>query len=110
MSNPEKNKFSSRRARPQTLAGAVGALMQMFGPRASDADLVARWDVVMGADLASMVRLASIKKTPEKKFNIALRATNPAFALQLSYRLDEIRARIDQYFGYAAVAKISIRK
>ncbi|MBD5389327.1 DUF721 domain-containing protein, partial [bacterium] len=55
MSHPE-NKLNIRRARPQTLAGAVGGLMQLFGRRASDADLVARWDEIMGPDIAAMAR------------------------------------------------------
>ena len=109
MSRPE-NKFAVRRARPQTLAGVVGGLMQMFGPRATDADLMRRWDEIMGADIAAMAKLAAIKKTADKRFNVAVRASNPAFALQLSYDVDEIRRRIDRYFGYPAVAKITIRK
>ncbi len=99
-----------RRARPQALAGAIGTLMQMFGPRTSDADLMARWNEIMGPEIAGMAQLTSIKKTPNKQFNIAIRAVNPAFALQLSYMTQDIKQRIDKYFGYAAVAKIIIRK
>ena len=99
-----------RGRRPQTIAGAIGGLMQMFGPRASDADLMRRWDDVMGPDIAAIAKLAAIKKTPDKKFNVAVRAANPAFALQLSYMTDEIRARINKYFGYDAVAKVTVRK
>ena len=110
MSNPEKSRLDVRRARPQTLAGVVGGLMQMFGPRTSDADLMRRWDEIMGPDIATIARLAAIKKTPDKKFNVAVRAANPAFALQLSYMTGDIAARINKYFGYDAVAKITIRK
>ncbi|MDE6477966.1 MAG: DUF721 domain-containing protein [Alphaproteobacteria bacterium] len=109
MSNPS-SKFNVRAARPQTIGGVMGGFMRMFGPRASDADLIARWDEIMGADIASVARLAALRRAPDKKFNVAVRAANPAFALQLSYQTDEIRRRINKYFGYDAVAKITIRK
>ena len=44
------------------------------------------------------------------RFNITLRPTNPAFTLQLSYMSDEIKNKINKYFGRDAVAKISFRK
>lgn len=106
----QPNKLDQRRARPQTLASAFGGLMKIFGTRASDADLLARWGDIMGDDIASITKLVAITKTKDKKFNIAVRAANPAFALQLSYQTDEIAKRINKYFAYDAVAKITIRK
>ena len=104
------NKLDNRYARPQTLASAFGGLIKIFGARASDADLAARWGDIMGDDIASVTKLVGITKTRDKKFNIAVRAANPAFALQLSYQTDEITRRINKYFGYNAVGKITIRK
>ena len=46
----------------------------------------------------------------DEKFNIVLRPATPAFALQLSYMSDEITNRINKYFGYDAVGKISFKK
>ncbi len=109
MSNPA-NKFSVRAARPQTIAGVMGGFMRMFGRRASDTDLTNRWDEIMGADIATVARLAGVRRAGDNQFNVAVRAANPAFALQLSYQTDEIRRRINTYFGYDAVAKITIRK
>ena len=54
--------------------------------------------------------LAGITKTRDKKFNIAVKPKNPAFALQLSYSVPEITKRINKYFGYDAVNKITFRK
>ena len=102
--------FDKRYSRPQTIASAFGSLLKLFGNRATDTGLVKRWDNVMGDDIASVARLVSIIKTKDKKFNIAVRATNPAFALKLSYQIDEITKRINKYFGYSAVNKITIRK
>lgn len=109
MSN-QKSKFETRTARPQTLAAALGGLIKIFGGHASDADLAARWGEIMGADIGGVSTLAGIKKTRDGKFNIAVRPLNPAFALQLSYQSAEITKRINKYFGYDAVNKITFRK
>ena len=109
MSNQDK-KIDQRLTRPQTIAGALGGLMQIFGVRASDADLVARWDDIMGADIANVARLAAIRKNRDNTFNVVIRPAVPAYALQLSYQSDEIIKRINKYLGYNAVGKISFRK
>ncbi|MDR2413331.1 MAG: DUF721 domain-containing protein [Rickettsiales bacterium] len=106
----KKPDLGKRTTRPQTLASAFGGLMKIFGRRASDADLSDRWAEIMGDDIASVAKLAGISKTKDRKFNIAVRAANPAFALQLSYQKDEIARRINKYFGYEAVGKVMIRK
>jgi hypothetical protein len=64
----------------------------------------------MGDDIASIAKLAAIKKNRDNTFNIVIRPTNPAYTLQLSYQSDEIIKRINKYFGYNAVGKISFRK
>ena len=84
--------------------------MQIFGVRASDADLLARWDDIMGTDIASIAKLAAIRKNRDNTFNVVIRPAVPAYALQLSYSKDEIIKRINKYFGYNAVGKISFRK
>ncbi len=109
MSNHDK-KFNERTSRPQTIGGALGGLIKIFGVRASDSDLVARWDEIMGRDIASVARIAAIKKNRDNTFNVVLRPAVPAYALQLSYRSDEIIQKINKYFGYDAVSKISFRK
>ena len=109
MSNHDK-KFNERTSRPQTIGGALGGLIKIFGVRASDSDLMARWDEIMGADIAAVARLAAIKKNRDNTFNVVIRPTVPAYALQLSYRSDEIIRKINKYFGYNAVSKISFRK
>ncbi len=58
--------------------------------------------------------LASIVGKPElfslKKFNIALRAANPALALQIKYMTADIILRANKYFGYDAVNKVIVKK
>lgn len=109
MSNHDK-KFDERTKRPQTIGGALGGLIKIFGIRASDSDLAARWDEIMGTDIASVARLAAIRKNRDNTFNVVIRPAHPAYALQLSYQSDEIVKRINKYFGYDAVGKISFRK
>lgn len=109
MSNHDK-RFDERSKRPQTIAGALGGLIKIFGVRASDADLAQRWATIMGPDIALIAHLAAIRKNRDNTFNIVIRPTNPAYTLQLSYQKDEIIKRINRYFGYDAVGKISFRK
>jgi len=109
MSN-QPDKLAQRSRRPGTIGAALGELMSILGVRASDADLVARWDVIMGSDIASIARVAAVRKMRDGKYNIVVRPANPAFALQLSYMTPEITTRINKYFGRDAVGKISFRK
>lgn len=110
MSNQQNKKIEIHTARPHTLAGAIGGLFRIFGARVSDADLSARWSEIMGNDIGAISTLAAIKKTQNGKFNIAVRPINPAFALQLSYQSAEITKRVNKYFGYDAVNKVTFRK
>ena len=105
-----KPNLSLRTSHPQSLGGAFGGLLRIFGARASDADLAARWDEIVGSDLARLGRLGGTRKTKDKKFNITLKASQPAFATELSYRTEEFRARINKYFGHDAVGKITVKK
>ena len=109
MSN-QKNDLSIRTKRPQTIAGALGGLMRIFGVRASDSDLVARWSQIMGAEIANMADICAIKKTRDGTYNIVLRPRNPAYTLKLSYMVSDIKNRINKYFGTDCVGKISFRK
>ena len=110
MSNQQNKKMDVRTAHPHTLASAIGGLFRIWGARVSDADLAARWSEIMGADIGGISTLAAIKKTQDGRFNIAVRPINPAFALQLSYQADEITKRVNKYFGYDAVNKVTFRK
>ena len=105
-----KPNLSGRISRPQSLGGAFGGLLKIFGVRASDADLASRWDEIIGSDLARIGKLSGIKKTKDKKINILIKPAVPAMATELSYRTEEFRLKINKYFGYDAVEKIIIGK
>jgi hypothetical protein len=111
MSNQDKKvDLNVRKNRPQTLASVFGGFIEMLGGRVSDADLANNWLNIVGDDIAKIANLVAVKKTRTKQFNIVLRPVSAAFALELSYKLDEIKDKIDKYYGYDAVAKITIRK
>ncbi|MCL2331569.1 MAG: DUF721 domain-containing protein [Proteobacteria bacterium] len=113
---PIKPNLEKRKLRPQSLGGAFGGLLKIFGARASDSDLAARWAEIAGKDIADMADLAGISKGIKNRETgaggrtLTIRAKNPAFALALSYRAEEIRIAVNKYFGYDAVSKIKVTK
>lgn len=110
LNQDSKNKIKMRKSRPQTLAASFGGLLESFGVRASDSDLVENWQSIVGTDIARIANVVAIKVVQNKKFNIVLRPVSPAFALELSYKIEECKKKINKYYGYDAVSKITIRK
>jgi len=101
--------FSKRISRPTSLGGAFGSLLRAFGRTASDADLAARWPEIVGADIAGAAAIVGLSKAKTGR-TLTVKSINPAGALALSYRKDEIIRAVNKYFGYNAVAKIVIKK
>ena len=111
MSNQNKRiNLDVRKSRPQTLASAFGGLMEIFGARTGDADLAKNWKNIVSRDISDIANVVAVKKTRDKKFNIVLRPVLPAFALELSYKVEECKKQIEKYYGTDSVAKITIRK
>ena len=88
----------------------MGSLLEAFGVRASDADLANNWRNIVGNEIANIATVVSVKNTRGNKFNIVLRPVSPAFALELSYKKEECKNKINKYYGRDAVDKIIIRK
>ena len=111
MSNQDKKvNLDLRKSRPQTLASAFGGLMEMFGVRTSDADLINNWSKIVGDDISKISTVVVIKLSRDKKFNIVIKPISPAFALELSYKVEEIKTKVNKYYGRESVSKITIRK
>ena len=108
--NKFDNKLNARLKKPTTIAAAFGSVFQIFNRPASGADLSERWNEIMGPDISSIAKLVAIKKTICNKYSVVIKPTNPALALQLSYSNDEILRRINKYFGYDAISKITYKK
>ena len=111
MSNQDKKiNLDIRKNRPQTLAAVFGGFMELLGGRTADADLAKNWDNIVGEDISNIAKVVAIKKTRDKKLNVVLRPVSPAFALELSYKKEECKNKINKYYGRDAVDKIIIRK
>lgn len=110
LNQDKKINLETRKARPQTLAAAFGGLLEMFGVRTSDADLANDWEKIVGTDISKISKIIAVKISRDKKFNIVLRPVSPAFALELSYKVDEIKTKVNKYYGRDCVGKITIRK
>lgn len=111
MSNQDRKiNLDVRTSRPQTLASVLGDLMEIFGVRTSDADLVKNWKNIVSDDISNIANVVAVKKMRDGKFNIVLRPINPAFALELSYKIDDCKNQINKYYARDAVAKITVRK
>lgn len=111
MSNQDKKfNLDVRKGGPQTLASAFGGLLNIFGVRASDADLAQNWNNIVSSDISNIANVVAVKKTRDGKFNIVLRPVNPAFALELSYKVENCKTQINKYYARDAVGKITIRK
>ena len=106
----KKINLDVRKNRPQTLASAFGGLMEIFGARTGDSDLAKNWKTIVSKDISSIANVVAVRKTRDKKFNVVLRPINPSFALELSYRLEDCKKQLNNYYGTDAVAKITIRK
>jgi hypothetical protein len=110
LNQDKKLNFTVRKNRPQTLASVFGGFIDMLGGRVADADLAKNWSNILGKDVVKIANLVAVKQNKNKKLNIVLRPVSSAFALELSYKLDEIKNKINKYYGYDAVGKITIRK
>ncbi len=110
LNQDKKVNLDIRKNRPQTLASAFGNLIEMFGVKTGGSDLANNWENVVGLDVAKISKVVAVKLSRDKKFNVVLRPVSPAFALELSYKVDEIKEKINKYYGRDAVAKITIRK
>ena len=110
LSQDKKILLEKRKERPQTLAAALGSILDTFGVRPSDADLAENWQMIVGEEIAKISSVVAVKTTKNKKFNIVLRPVSPAFAMELSYNIDKCKDKINKYYGRDAVEKITIRK
>lgn len=96
----------------------VAAAFERFGFHT--AEIMTSWETIVGADLARMTRPETIKWPRGARGRVAddddarasgatlVVACDPAFALEVSYRTRDIVDRINQYFGYRAIAQLRI--
>lgn len=72
-------------------------------------DIIARWADIVGPEAAAMSRPLAIRFPRGKRSEAALEVrVSPAFAPLFQHQGPQIIARINGYFGYAAIARLSI--
>jgi hypothetical protein len=97
----------------------AGAVFERFGFHS--AEIMTSWDTIVGADLARLTRPEAIRWPRGAKSRIATEedggraggatlviGCDPAFALEVSYRTEDIIDRINRYFGYRAIAQLRV--
>lgn len=97
----------------------VGAAFEKFGFHT--AEIMTSWETIVGADLARITRPEAIRWPRGGKATVAsadeslrtagatlIVASDPAFALEVSYRTRDIIDRINRYFGYRAIAQLRV--
>jgi hypothetical protein len=106
--------ISSRRTsgRPRALGTTVEKLTRpIFGKRGfSEAAIVTDWASVIGAELARHTRPERIAfaRHSRSEGTLHLRVANSGLALELQHLEPQLIERINRYFGYRAVARVSI--
>lgn len=99
----------------------TAAVFQKFGFHS--AEIMASWPTIVGSDVARLTRPESIKWPRGSKAAATegddegrsagatlIVATDPAFALEVSYRHKEIIDRINRYFGYRAIGQLKVHQ
>lgn len=100
------------------LPKVVAAAFERYGFHT--AEILTSWETIVGADLARLTRPQSIK-WPRGKGRAEAEedgsatggatlviACEPAFALEVAYRKNDIVDRINRYFGYRAIAQLRV--
>ncbi len=98
----------------------TAAVFQKFGFH--NAEIMASWETIVGPELARLTRPEAIKWPRGAKVQgeadddgrnagaTLIVATDPAFALDVSYRHKEIIDRINRYFGYRAIGQVKVHQ
>ena len=76
---------------------------------ALDPRLAANWDEIVGPDLAKLCRPLQTKAHGRAK-SLEVAVANGAAGMQLQYRLETLRQKVNAYLGPGAIARVTIRQ
>ncbi|ODU68782.1 MAG: hypothetical protein ABT11_15160 [Novosphingobium sp. SCN 66-18] len=112
----DDDEYASRAGRRGGEAMAIGALLQTATAPAmrrmgfGKSGLIARWGEIVGPALARYSSPITLRYPPGRRAGGVLDvATDPARAVELRAEIPALIARINDLFGYPAVANINIR-
>lgn len=86
------------------------------------AEIMTSWEAIAGQELARLTRPDAIKWPRGSRIvgddvddsraggATLVLACDPAFALEVSYRSEEIIDRVNRYFGYRAISQLKLRQ
>ena len=109
-----KGAVTRRRRGLEALAGSLpGVAARALGRRGfADAGLLAAWPQVVGKDLAEScapLRLSFPNRQERRDGNLLLRV-EPGAALELQHLAPQLLERVNVYFGYRAVARLTLQQ
>jgi hypothetical protein len=74
----------------------------------AQADLLARWDTIVGPEIAAICVPRQFKRLrPDAPGTLVLKA-HAGRGLELQYQIPQVISRVNQYFGYQAIAAVKI--
>ena len=75
------------------------------------ADVLAHWQDILGPDLASGVTPFSVSFSKRNEGALlTVKAFSGAYAVEFTARKEQIKERLNSYFGYAAISDIRIQQ
>lgn len=108
-----KGRGRTRRARGLYTAGdyAAPTLKRAFAKRGfAQARILTEWSLVAGQGLADVCRPERVSRGKSGFGGTLVLATLGAYALEIQHQEPQIVERINRYYGYKAVSKLSIRQ
>ncbi len=99
----------------QGLVGVAGLVNRLTRPVLGNrgfagADVIAHWSTIVGPELASVACPLSMKFDRHNRYGATLmiRVASGAAATLLQFKTPQIIERINRFFGYQAVSKLSV--
>jgi hypothetical protein len=74
-----------------------------------DPELAAKWPEIVGPDLAKICRPVRIRQIGRAR-TLEVSVTSGAFAMQLQFKQDLLRQKVNTYLGKNSISRISIRQ
>tara|TARA_B100000131_G_C18066069_1_gene592550 strand:- start:951 stop:1337 length:387 start_codon:yes stop_codon:yes gene_type:complete len=75
-----------------------------------DSSLLFRWGDIVGKEISEVTRPLKLNISKENKLTTLKIQVNRAYAPQISLSLDQIKAKVNQYFGYRAISEIVLQQ
>ena len=75
-----------------------------------DSNLLFRWRDIVGKEISEVTRPLKLNISKENKLTTLKIQVNRAYAPQISLSLDQIKVKVNQFFGYRAISEIVLQQ